>query len=1114
VEREVFPDLQIAFNMLCLLTKWVSFNASVLRNARPFTASAILTAEKEEGPPAKFKVNSSELTYKEIVDTDPQSRSVAHWQVLVDWELQKVRPYVIIDPFDPTGLLYLSSQEYLVQSRTLGSMNAPFIVVARPGSAKPEPIKSSKTSPSSSKRVQSWAEFGFDPITWRKMKDLRTFISRNVDWGKGDTVKVNDGNIMGLVFVWTRQLLHYLHTKKPGAAQDQFFGFGKHLQEILRKNGPDFLIKRLKILLFALYSYVGGNPLKTTEPLGQRVKLSNGLPSVFPRELRESVRSGSLQRVRVWASLLNIYKYLQGTHGAAPLDTIGAPPFQGDITSFQDFVTAHDGFFALLEQEIGEIPGFEYESAAGKSIVSAGANTSCSLTSIPWDAVAWSKQPDNLPLLWYELNGDRKMARFMKTVMVEAAYQLELEGLGQQDSRYRFPQNPSERVKFLSLLREVFPLKGDKTLFDRVVSGSWTGFASQLSEEKLNTLRDYLAPWNKKSNLHKDSNDSFAVNLWLQARRGLWSEKRVTDGNPITGRLAALPEAAGKVRVVAICDYFSQVALFPLHKYLFSLLRQIPTDATFDQEGAVQAFAARGHKNIFSYDLKSATDLIPWQLYKPLMEILVGGDRAELWLRLLRDRDFYFAEAKPPHSTNVRYTRGQPMGAYSSWALLALVHHALVQYAARLAGYTHWFQDYLVLGDDIVIGADEVGKKYLEICELYGITVGLPKSLISNKGLMNFASQTVLGTENISPISFKEELNSNSWERRLEFARRIDRRWGDKHGDTPASLRRVLTYAQWQALQGELQGKEWKYTLGFVLFILQQPFKEIGCHIGKITSWLGLLCPELKALPGELVQELEDSLKFQLFRNLNEKVQSQAETCMEILRTSFKPEGPTGDTAATGFKAVWTYLGREVFIPHIQNNIYEPLMELSSELESYNVAFRSHNPTTIEGRKEVLPTMETLIELWEKASRIPKVDLPEGLHSDYRQHIINMLKVAEIRRLRDGRSLLKSHPNWDILPNWLQAKDSLHAPLREVSVSVARVLGVKLPVFAFLHRRLPASWRLALRIAVGDYLSNRIQRDASPHMLVQAATLDGSVGQGISERPSIPEEAVNSPSVG
>jgi hypothetical protein len=42
-------------------------------------------------------------------------------------------------------------------------------------------------------------------------------------------------------------------------------------------------------------------------------------------------------------------------------------------------------------------------------------------------------------------------------------------------------------------------------------------------------------------------------------------------------------EAAGKARVFAITDAITQSVLYPVHKYLFSLLRDLPMDGTPDQ---------------------------------------------------------------------------------------------------------------------------------------------------------------------------------------------------------------------------------------------------------------------------------------------------------------------------------------------------------------------------------------------------------------------------------------------------------------------------------------------------------------------------------------------------
>jgi hypothetical protein len=58
---------------------------------------------------------------------------------------------------------------------------------------------------------------------------------------------------------------------------------------------------------------------------------------------------------------------------------------------------------------------------------------------------------------------------------------------------------------------------------------------------------------------------------------------------------------------------------------------------------------------------------------------------------MLVDRDYFLTEMvsvgkdKEKISTPYRYAVGQPMGALSSWAMLAVTHHLIVQLAYRIA---------------------------------------------------------------------------------------------------------------------------------------------------------------------------------------------------------------------------------------------------------------------------------------------------------------------------------------------------------------------------------------------------------------------------------------------
>lgn len=95
------------------------------------------------------------------------------------------------------------------------------------------------------------------------------------------------------------------------------------------------------------------------------------------------------------------------------------------------------------------------------------------------------------------------------------------------------------------------------------------------------------------------------------------------------------------------------------------------------------------------------------------------------------------------------------MGALSSWAMLALTHHVIVQIAARRSGFKNWFQDYAVLGDDIVIANKAVSNSYLFIMETLGVDINMSKSLVSTTGSLEFAKRLIIESKDVSPIGPK-----------------------------------------------------------------------------------------------------------------------------------------------------------------------------------------------------------------------------------------------------------------------------------------------------------------------------------------------------------------------
>lgn len=230
------------------------------------------------------------------------------------------------------------------------------------------------------------------------------------------------------------------------------------------------------------------------------------------------------------------------------------------------------------------------------------------------------------------------------------------------------------------------------------------------------------------------------------------------------GRLGFKEEAAGKLRVFAYVDPFTQWLLNPLHKALFEVLDIIPQDGTTDQLAPVKELLSRLPKGTpyFSFDLKAATDRLPIILQIVFLSFILTAHGAQLWAQLLVGRKYDYSTKinGRRYTGSVTYETGQPMGALSSWAMLAVTHHVIVQQAAFNAGVTQkgeWFSDYALLGDDIIIANRKVAAEYQRLMALYGVEIGLAKSLVSYDGTtLEFAKRTFYKGTDISPLPFSE----------------------------------------------------------------------------------------------------------------------------------------------------------------------------------------------------------------------------------------------------------------------------------------------------------------------------------------------------------------------
>lgn len=281
--------------------------------------------------------------------------------------------------------------------------------------------------------------------------------------------------------------------------------------------------------------------------------------------------------------------------------------------------------------------------------------------------------------------------------------------------------------------------------------------------------------------------DAYAGALWLHPSDltdcclysvGVSIRPPPTDKLPV-GKIGFIQEKGAKLRAVANPFRVFQAVLTPLGNALFDILKTLPWDCTYNQLNGVrfvQESLSLG-KEVHSIDLSSATDTFPLKIQlelvrsiiiasslqdnnqgvqgknkhrKPEGEIPKAG-RGPYYLRqrsadLLEGLNIFEVIARGDWSLGtaktkgqVKWTKGQPLGLYPSFAMFALTHGILLRNIEKKLGVTNTFR---VLGDDVVINDSNVARQYLIDLDYLGCEVSPSKTITSNK-LGEFAGKTI-----------------------------------------------------------------------------------------------------------------------------------------------------------------------------------------------------------------------------------------------------------------------------------------------------------------------------------------------------------------------------------
>jgi len=248
---------------------------------------------------------------------------------------------------------------------------------------------------------------------------------------------------------------------------------------------------------------------------------------------------------------------------------------------------------------------------------------------------------------------------------------------------------------------------------------------------------------------------------WLDFNSSFSS--RTTDllnKEAVMGVISPIQEKGLKLRAVANPFPYHQWALKPLGDCLFDILKQVPTDYTHNQLESLPAIReilrwnkriaderhasvspssdTRLFEPVHSVDLSDATNQFPLEVQVEILTEILGTDYAEqLGIFQWVSKGVWQTNKQFSMRQNVRWTKGQPLGLYPSFASFALSHNALLLGLSMQHGGL-----FFVIGDDVVIHGNKLHEAYLGALASFKVSYS-PEKTISSYFLAEFAGSVI-----------------------------------------------------------------------------------------------------------------------------------------------------------------------------------------------------------------------------------------------------------------------------------------------------------------------------------------------------------------------------------
>lgn len=575
---------------------------------------------------------------------------------------------------------------------------------------------------------------------------LKAVSSARINW----QTTVKGGRVLGAY------LLRIVHLRRGGLTMGYVgivFQYTKFVANLQRQGGWKYVVKYLKACSVLLQQAASGHKIHAAQSLGVAVSRTRaGIPRVIHSLSRKRIRGGSHWELRLWLSLLGLYRVID-IPGRLKLESITQGP---SVTTLflVEWVLWLSSFVRIFFNLVGHAEASrKWSQYIGRSPIKLGESVVLSGETLRDFVLELSATV--FPPAWVGLPLELKPRFKLFTTS------------GPGSTAPKISTGVPPRMNTTSMITDCVMVNDDPKIGP--ACQQWLSLVGD----------DYLTDLTRRARIAWDcviqyTDDMEGIGFEPDRDRTVYKDHSVPPSwrgligigtQAYLGKLGFKTEPAGKIRVFAMLDSFTQMLMAPLHESIFGLMAKIPQDGTFEQHQPILRLLAQGHRKFWSLDLSSATDRFPLSLQQAVLGLIIGPRLASIWVTIL-DRVFMVPRFIPalkkgmkpvrvPKGTpkTVKYGTGQPMGALTSWAVFSLTHHFLVQFAAyKVSGKLEWFPDYALLGDDIVIANKKVAESYLDLLREIGVGCGLEKSLISSTGGIEFAKRTYFHGEDASGI--------------------------------------------------------------------------------------------------------------------------------------------------------------------------------------------------------------------------------------------------------------------------------------------------------------------------------------------------------------------------